>query len=281
LTQTLDRDPRKRHDFATFEFVRASASNPAESDSCSTPQTSMLDANAVRQDVEWVIEIYERTEYFPVGSMSGRLVFDSDRLEARGAAVRCLRCSRPKSDPRHKAEDGHEFATASGPAPRRHFVGAHGEQMPANYVVAPRRMVAEIVTGGGSHGHASAAAATDREAQLWKSTIAAKLAKLQPSHSAALVTAARLKLDITANREKWRIYSGMLASPTKRRRLGPHNCRIVEVSRDRAEQLADAQSSQRIKITRGRTYGEAVMAFWHTCAVDQATLAYCFRQEIG
>jgi hypothetical protein len=283
LCHTLDREPRKAHDFATLELLREAPPTPAEDQS----ETDMTDQRTpVREDVVRMLKRFVEVEYFGVRSGSGRLVIDESRM--------------PRKRRGQTAEEIREFvATASAPEVMDAIVTANIRRavyaspaarneaptpgpfvMPGDrlHCVAPRNDVSNVVSIKAGRG-GNAAAATDRDAQLWKSTVAAKLARIPKVEQRAVISAEILRLELVE------IRNALQAARTAVERLrgGKKRARVEHrPAEDRRSALAaieEKKSDQLKALVRTTVYRDGLDRLWYLCAADEAVRVYMFREE--
>lgn len=205
-----------------------------------------IDPSAVRRDVERLLEVYLAVEYFPVRSASGRMVAHESRLTIKKPSVK--RAVIPQA------------------------VNDYGDPIPS---AARRRDVIEVVQGGTTRG--ASIAAPESGLRLWKSTIATKLARTSIEHRRALTDAAELKTLISTFRRDVRDLNQTLSSPSAAAKIR-HVRRKVEDLRDICSGMAEIFAERRLKITRSRLYGEALILFWLAITETPEIRAYCLRE---
>lgn len=266
-------------------------------------QRMQTDASVVRQDVERVLDLYVRLEYFSIGSTAGRMVIDESRVGRPRKRKEPERAPRSVEERDQQRNDALRRAVTAPPeAPK--FTNEDGSKMRR---VAPLASVAQIVRSK-SHSHSASPAITDRRMQTWKSTIATKLGRIARAcvfcpmeeesvkaikglvlggntdirciHAAALLKAAKLRIDLEHARNVAAQAERNLGSRTKRKRIGDQGVRTAETRRNEARERSTEISGRRIKITRSTVYEEALSLFVLACSEDEATRAYCFREVV-
>lgn len=240
------------------------------------------DAAEVRKDVERVLDLYVRIEYFSSGSAAGRIVIDESRVPHR-RPKRTVRA--PETIEERDAQRITELRRAIYAPPSDPKLDVQGGADLRR--VAPLRDVAQVVKPHSRH--AVGLPHTDRRTQLWKSTVATKLARMNRAcglcrsgcrHAKVLLEAAAIRVQLEAARNVARVCERDVGSRTRRRRLGELGVRRAEAKRAEAREASSELSSRRISITRSSLYGEALELFYLVCSDTVATRAYVFREEM-
>lgn len=282
VSSMLDREPGKVHDFATLELLRKAPPTPADDQS----ENNMTDERTpVREDVVRMLKRYVRMEYFGIRSGAGRLVIDESRMPRKGRGM-------PPAEVREfiqtasKVEILDAIATADlrraayAPTARRAECSTPGRFATEGplHCVAPRRDVSNVVSIKSRMG-GNAAAATDRDPQLWKSTVAAKLAKIPKLEQRAVVSAAILRLELIEIRNALQ----QTRTAVERLRGGRKKARAeYHPAENRRTELAiseEKKSDQLKALVRTRLYRDGLDRLWYLCAVDEAVRVYVFREE--
>lgn len=224
---------------------------------------------ATRADVVRLVARYVQIEYFGIRSAAGRIAIDDSRLTKRRAAGKIDLESASKAEVLDAIRNADIRRAVYAPVTRPVILGERGD--PLNFVM-PVRSVAQIVR---VKSHSSATlAATDRPPQLWKSTIANKLAKLSKEEQLSLIEAEnlRLALRIIANQlqavrsEIERLKSG------KAKNLRRH----AEQRRAELRSLEQLRTERLDGIVRGETYRAALDNLLRVCTETEEIEQICF-----
>lgn len=252
----------------------------------------------VRQDVERIMELYVQLDYFSVGSAAGQFVIDETRV-GRTRRRRIAPLAQPKNveerDSRRTAEiRAAVYAPPEAPVVYSDCLSSDGKPVRLRRV-APLVDVVHTVRPGGGRGHTGGVIRTDRRMQLWKATIAKKIAKVASCcvfckpilgdtsdpclHAPLLIKAAELKVLLSEVRNIRKDADTALGSQTRRQQLGESGIRSAGVRRARARTHEDELSSMRRSIVHTLAYGQAVEMFDIACSMDAETRAYCYREN--
>lgn len=210
------------------------------------PKQSMLKVEHLRAEVERVIGLYLSIEYFSVGCSTGKLDIGYSTVKGFARTYR----------------DQVNEGQGDDRAGRLHTVA---KGAPASDVIRikARRAGFEV--------------ASDRDRQLWKSTIGVKLKRLPVNMEQSLLKAADLRQSIWTLKTNLERVEGLLASPSTAPAIQAVRPRLV-LWRDIAYGMSDCMKSDRLRLTRSATYREAFLMFYLVCSEDSETQRYCFEE---
>lgn len=242
LCSTLDRNEENPHHFATFEVVserRGSHQNGHSKRQSEGGYVTPEKPENVRCEVERVLDFYLDIEYFDDACISGRLDAGQVQRFRRSASRRVILDT-----------DGYPIHAVDR--------GESRERIRSR-----------------AHASVSTVASTDRDRQLWKSTIGVKLKHLAVGAEKALIKAATLRRARNECRNHIRNLDQVLGSPSGS--LAVKDIRgDLQFLKSMAVAMAEKFHTDRKRLVRSATYRDACMELYTVCSSTADVHGYCF-----
>ena len=136
--------------------------------------------------------------------------------------------------------------------------------------------IAGKVTGDTRSSSGETTVATDRDAQLWKSTIARKLGHLPGTHRKALQRAAEIKIAIAELAREERDLGYLLVAPRAQYSIRKARGKVEDLKTITGAMAAVLQRD-RERLVRGAVYREAILMLWHVMNETDEIREYCLE----
>lgn len=239
LCSALDRNKENLHHFVRLPFVSSRHGSLQAGHSKRQSEGGDVIADDVHHEIERMLEFWLDIEYFDDGCISGRL--DAGQVQRFGRS-----------------------------ASRRIIRNSDGDQ-----IVAVDRGESHETIRSRSNTCVSIVAATDRDRQLWKSTIGVKLKHLAVEAEKALVKGATLRRARTECRNHIRNLDNVLGSPSGS--LAVKDIRgDLQFLKSMAVAMAEKFHTDRKRLVRSAVYRDACMDLYEVCSSTAEVHGYCF-----
>jgi hypothetical protein len=235
-----------------------------------TENITMTESGApVRADVERMLERYVRLEYFGVRSAAGAMVIDESRVSKKAVSLREDASEAETLDAIHTA-----LIRRAVYAPHARRIERGRDGRPLNTVARGSR---DVVSGKG-RGGSGTPAATDRGAQLWKASVAAKLRAIPKGEERAVIQVAVLRLQLVEIRNQLQSARSEVERLKGAKREARNLRRHAEHRRAELRSREEMKSDQLCRLVRTRLYRDGWTRLWYLVTADAEVRAYLFRE---